>query len=202
MHTYIHTYIHTYAHICMCIYIYIYMHIHVYVCIHVCMYVYVYIYIYIHRHTYIHVHNVISCYVILIGNNLTLRLSQHCAVPVSVNKHNPPEQNMHFKMSAFNRCSKDLAPNLPTKIIPAKMRWLNISRKLPMDMRVPPLKTKILLESSPLKSRILVGRLCVLIIKPCTVKRICGRSGDTRLVRLKRALHCQRSLHRCGEIGR
>ena len=32
---------------------------------------------------------------------------------------------------------------------------------LPMDMRIPPLKLKILLESSPLRSRILVRRLAV-----------------------------------------
>ena len=29
-------------------------------------------------------------------------------------------------------------PNLPTKIIPAKVSWLNIDGELPLDMRVPP----------------------------------------------------------------
>ena len=43
-------------------------------------------------------------------------------------------------------------PNLPTKIIPTKSPRLKISRKFPIDMRIPPLKTKIMLESSPLKS--------------------------------------------------
>ena len=52
-------------------------------------------------------------------------------------------------------------PSLPTKIIPAKIRWLNISGKFPVDMRVPPLEIKILLESKPLKFRILVRRLAV-----------------------------------------
>ena len=35
-------------------------------------------------------------------------------------------------------------PNLPTKIIPAKIRWLNISGELPMDMRTLPFKLKSL----------------------------------------------------------
>ena len=34
-------------------------------------------------------------------------------------------------------------------------------RKFPMDMRIPPLIVKIMLESKPLKSRILVRRLAV-----------------------------------------
>ena len=50
---------------------------------------------------------------------------------------------------------------VPTKIVPAKIRWLKISGKLPTDMRIPPLKIKIMLESNPLKSRILVRRLAI-----------------------------------------
>ena len=42
-----------------------------------------------------------------------------------------------------------------------KIRWLNISGRFPMDMRIPPHRIKILLESNPLKSRILVRRLAV-----------------------------------------
>ena len=53
-------------------------------------------------------------------------------------------------------------PKLPTKIIPTKIRWLEIDGKFPMDMRIPPLSTKFLLESNPLKSRICVRRLAVL----------------------------------------
>ena len=52
-------------------------------------------------------------------------------------------------------------PNLPTKIIPAKIRFLKLSGKFPMDMRIPPLDIEMLLESNPLKSRILVRRLAV-----------------------------------------
>ena len=52
-------------------------------------------------------------------------------------------------------------PNLPTKIIPAKIRCLLRGGEFLTDMRVPPLKLKILLGSDPLKSRILVRRLAV-----------------------------------------
>ena len=52
-------------------------------------------------------------------------------------------------------------PNLTTKIIPTKVCWPNISGKSPMDMIIPPLNIKIMLESNPLKSRSLVWRLAV-----------------------------------------
>ena len=52
-------------------------------------------------------------------------------------------------------------PNLPTEIIPTKIRRLELSGRFPVDMRVPPLEIKIQLESNPLKSRILVRRLAV-----------------------------------------
>ena len=52
-------------------------------------------------------------------------------------------------------------PSLPTKIIPAKIASLKLSRKLPMCLGIPPLNIKILLESNPPKSRILVQRLAV-----------------------------------------
>ena len=53
----------------------------------------------------------------------------------------------------------DLTPNLPTKIIPTKICRLNNSGKSPLDMRIPPLEIKIMLESNPLRFRILVRRL-------------------------------------------
>ena len=45
--------------------------------------------------------------------------------------------------------------------IPTKIPWLNISGKLPIGMRIRPLNLKIMLESNPLKSIMLVGRLAV-----------------------------------------
>ena len=52
-------------------------------------------------------------------------------------------------------------PNLPSNIIPTNIAWLKISVKLPMAMRIPPLKHNIMLESNPLRSTILVGRLAI-----------------------------------------
>ena len=46
-------------------------------------------------------------------------------------------------------------------LIPTKICWLNISGKFPVGMRIPPLRVKIMFESNPLKSRILVGRLAL-----------------------------------------
>ena len=43
-------------------------------------------------------------------------------------------------------------PNLPTKITPAKTARLKPSGRFPIDLRIPPLNIKIMLESSPLKS--------------------------------------------------
>ena len=37
-------------------------------------------------------------------------------------------------------------PNLPAKVIPAKIRWLKTSGRFPMDTRIPPLRVEILLE--------------------------------------------------------
>ena len=52
-------------------------------------------------------------------------------------------------------------PNLLTKIIPPKICWLKLSGKFPTDMRIPPLKLKIMLESNLLTSRIFVRRLAL-----------------------------------------
>ena len=48
-------------------------------------------------------------------------------------------------------------PNLPTKKLPTKIPWLKLSGKSPMGLGIPPRRIKILLESKPPKSRILVG---------------------------------------------
>ena len=53
-------------------------------------------------------------------------------------------------------------PNPPTNIIPTNIAWLKLSGKFPMSLGIPPLKFKIMLESNPLKSSMLVGGLGVL----------------------------------------
>ena len=57
--------------------------------------------------------------------------------------------------------SAALRRNLPTKIIPTKIARLRLSWKSPMDMRIPPVIIKIMLESNPLKSIMLVRILAV-----------------------------------------
>ena len=51
------------------------------------------------------------------------------------------------------------APNLPTETIPAKIRGRRASGKSPVDVRIPPLELKILIESKPPESGILVRRI-------------------------------------------
>ena len=97
------------------------------------------IYIYIYIHTTLVIRSLFRCYLLFVLLCLFL-------LPVS---------------SPFLGTRPKGTPSLPTKIIPAKIPWLKISGKSPMDMRIPPLKIKIMLDSNPLKSRILVRRLAV-----------------------------------------
>ena len=79
------------------------------------------------------------------------------------------------------RHSLQATPNLPTKIVPTKIRWLKTSGEFPMDMIISPLNMKILLQSNPLKSRILVRRLAVVTSQPTAQKpRIRDSSGQNR----------------------
>ena len=40
------------------------------------------------------------------------------------------------------------AASLPSKIIPTKIPWLNLSGKFPVDMRIPPLKLRLCLSQT------------------------------------------------------
>ena len=57
--------------------------------------------------------------------------------------------------------NKKNTPNLPTNITPTNIARLKLSGKFPMGLGIPPLYIKIMLESSPPKSTMLVGRLGV-----------------------------------------
>ena len=52
-------------------------------------------------------------------------------------------------------------PDLPTNIIPTNIARRKLSHKFPIDIRIPPLRIKIVLESSPPKSTMLVRGLGV-----------------------------------------
>ena len=78
------------------------------------------------------------------------------------NKKNKTNQQNKRKTNTWRSPCPSLAtPDLPTKIIPTTIRRLKLSRKLPLDRRIPPLKIKIPIESNPLNSRILVRRLAL-----------------------------------------
>ena len=74
-------------------------------------------------------------------------------------------------------------PNLPTNIIPTNIAWLKLSGKSPMDMGIPPIKFKIMLESNPLKPtmlpRIIGRKTSDGILKVCVVlpQLCCKLSG-------------------------
>ena len=75
--------------------------------------------------------------------------------------------------------SRMLQPNLhPISLlrlsIHTKIAWLKHAGKILMDMRIPPLIIKIMLESSPLKSIILVRRLAVWKLVSWCRNSVCG----------------------------
>ena len=53
-------------------------------------------------------------------------------------------------------------PDLPYDVVPTNIACLRLSGKSPMGLGIPTLKFNIMLESNPLKSAMLVGRLGVL----------------------------------------
>ena len=108
-------------------------------------------------------------------------------------------KNTHYEMSlrkqsrsphmlrAWNRHLQSTL-NLPTNITPANIAWVKLWGKFPMGMRIPPLEFKIMLESNPLKSRILVGRLAVFrcLVQGCAAVPVVrmldvGTSGELLL---------------------
>ena len=56
------------------------------------------------------------------------------------------------------------SPNPPTNITPTNIAWLKLSGKSPLGLGIPPLRTKIMLESNRLKSTMLVGGLGVRLL--------------------------------------
>ena len=139
--------------------------------------VYIHIYIYIYRERERSIYS--FTYSSGVSNAARLRLHAHLhrvqRVPHDLRTANslyapikPPLGDKHSKVTSakghFRACpTTDRRPNLPipTKVMPTKICWLNLSRKFRMDVRIPPRKLKIMLESNPLKSRILVRRLAV-----------------------------------------
>ena len=145
-------------------YIYIYIRIYIYI-----YNMYIYIYIYIHTHTY-------TCiYVCVLINHL--KPPFHLSLRVVKTDMIKVTRNLESDQAPFSHClehapelttqccvTRGFCPtlNLPTKNLPTKIAWLKLSRHFPMDMRIPPLNIKILLESNPLKPGILIRRLAIM----------------------------------------
>ena len=70
----------------------------------------------------------------------------------------------YYNIGGFSKSNSNNmtnTPNLPTSIIPTNIARLKLSGKSPMGLGISPLTFKIVLESNPLKSTMLVGRLAV-----------------------------------------
>ena len=65
--------------------------------------------------------------------------------------------------------------------MPSLPRWLQLSGEFPMDLRIPPLNIKIMLESNPLNSIILVRRLAVWSLRYKKKKETTKRKPKTVL---------------------
>ena len=144
-HTYIRTYLRTYVRT------YIHAHIHIYL-LTFALYV-LYSYTYLHTCTFVAAH--LCTYVPIVHVPTIGWAWKHISYVV---KHLPAVP-LIVSVCLF---VSDHTPNLPTNIIPAKIAWLKLSRKFPMDLGIPLLKIKITLQSNPLKSTMLVGGLGVL----------------------------------------
>ena len=90
--------------------------------------------------------------VLVVSNNIEM-LKTHLALLASLSRG-------QARAEAGSRCRertaarRSPASNLPTKIIPTKVPWLNISGEfLPMGLGILPLEIKILLESNLLWNR-------------------------------------------------
>ena len=127
------------------------------ICVFACVYlslsvslslsIYIYIYIHTNTHAYITVHG---------RTTTTATVTRSTTFAVSAKARTSsltatPILSIYLSVCLSIYLSIYITLFLPTKIIPTKICWLKTSGKIPMDMRTPPLKVKILLESNPPK---------------------------------------------------
>ena len=143
MYVYIYVYIYIYIYVCVSLSIYIYIYIYMYICKHN-IHTYIYIYTFMYICVYIYIYICISCVCIYIY------------IYIYIYTCDSSSKFGHRSLAGTKR-----TPNFPSQIIHTEIAWLKLSGKFPMDLRIPPLNIKIVLESNPLKSRILVRRLAV-----------------------------------------
>ena len=125
---------------------YLYIHI-LCICVYTYIYIYIYIYMYIHTHmiglSFQWAHSPIS------GSG------RACGLLLHQGGNQPSLTQQDLVDLGRQSCRK-------IRLFLRKISLLRFSLLgFPMDMRIPPLKIKILLEPNPLKSRILVQRLAI-----------------------------------------
>ena len=160
---------------------------------HNCVYTYIYIYIYIHTYTYIYIYIYIYIHLFLsLSLSLSLSSMHISAAPQPVSalslRAGGCQCWVAYAKPALPNTEKG-TPNLPTNTIAAKIAWLKLSGESPNGMRIPPLRIKVMLESNPLKSIMLVPKLAVLRptgvrqkyeIETCSVLRSCEQVQPQR----------------------
>ena len=160
--------------LCVCIYIYIYictsLSLYIYIYIYICIYIYIYtcIYIYIYMHNiYIYIYIYTYTYCLSLSLYIYIYMCVYIYIYIYIYTYRVSlGQTLQFFVL--------VRPVSLLRIFPTKIRWLKLSGRFPVGMRIPPLEIKILLESNPLKSRILVWRLAVSSGIPVGKGRVVG----------------------------
>ena len=97
----------------------------------------------------------------------SVKIHYFCSGPIRVDPicPQPRGEKAHASLGRVARRRRrpveDAVPNLPTNIAPSKIARVKLSGKFHMGLGIPPLKMKIMLESNPLKSIMLVEKLGV-----------------------------------------
>ena len=139
--------------VCMCVYRDLRMNNYVQ---HTCIYIYIYI------HTYLYIYLFICLFIYTWLNKQQHGLMPHSRTPckeTSTSAHGWAAMNI----IKSNTSKIKVVVQQDCDIIPTKIDWLKLSGKSPMALGIPPLNLKIMLESNPLKSMMLVQRLGVLV---------------------------------------
>ena len=132
-----------------------YIYIYIYICIHtrvyVCVYIYIYIYICVCLYTYVCMYVYMCIYIYIYIYYLLL-----CTTCIYI--------ILCWRTSEVQVVATIVKPIRPISLLtlhPTNIAWLKLYGIFPMDMRTPLLIIKIMLESNPLKSTMLVGSLSV-----------------------------------------
>ena len=120
------------------------------------MYIYIYIYIYVYTYTHIFIWGLYYTSPTIISEKPLNSLSNNRCIARGLQFESCFAIRVLFKLIVG-----EITPNPPTNIVPTNIARVKLSGKSPMGLGIPPLRIKIMLESNPLKSTMLIGRLGV-----------------------------------------